>query len=129
MRILGIDFGTKRIGIAVSDELHMLARELAVYSPTQFWHELPKLLTELELESIVLGFPLGMSGQKTKKTEEVENFKVALERVVSVPVILMDERLSSVMAEQVPTGHDRTDSLAAQIVLQNYLNREAGKKK
>lgn len=122
MRILGIDYGEKRIGLAVSDELGMLARELKIVSPASFFAEIDELLKSLEVGTIILGWPLNMSGEKTKKTLEVESFKKRLEAIVSIPVILIDERLSSQMAGNLPGGHKDVDSLAAQIILQNYLN-------
>ena len=79
MRILGIDYGEKRIGLAVSDELGMLARELKIVSPAEFFVELPGIITELEITTIVLGWPLNMSGQETEKTREVKNFKLKVE--------------------------------------------------
>lgn len=122
MRILGIDYGEKRIGLAVSDELGMLARELKIVSPKVFFTELPGLLADFEVESIVLGWPLNMSGEETDKTREVAAFKLNIERAVDIPVILIDERLSSKMAGNLPGGHQNVDSLAAQIILQNYLD-------
>lgn len=123
MRTLGIDYGEKRIGLAVSDELGMLARELKIVSPKVFFKELPKLITDLEVGTIVLGWPLNMGGAETDKTREVGAFKIEIEQIVSVPVILMDERWSSKMASQLPGGHKNLDSLAAQIILQNYLDK------
>lgn len=125
MRIIGIDFGTKRIGIAVSDELQMLARELTILAPAVFWQSVPDLIAEYEAEKIVVGLPLGMAGNKTKKTEEVEAFVAKLQQTVAVPVILIDERLSSQMAAHLPGGQTNVDSLAAQIILQNYLNKNS----
>lgn len=122
MRILGIDYGEKRIGLAVSDELGMLARELKIVSPKEFFKELAKLITEFEVETVVLGWPLNMSGEQTDKTREVGAFKLEVERIAGVPVILIDERWSSKMASNLPGGHKNLDSLAAQIILQNYLN-------
>jgi putative Holliday junction resolvase len=122
VRILGIDYGTKRIGLAVSDELGMLARELDILSPKLFFDTLPDIIADHEIDTIVLGLPLNMSGQETKKTQEVKSFKLQVESVAGIPVILIDERLSSVMASHLPGGQKNVDSLAAQIILQNYLD-------
>ena len=65
MRILGIDYGEKRIGLAVSDEMQMLARELTIVSPKDFFVRLPSLLQEYDIQTIALGFPLNMAGEKT----------------------------------------------------------------
>ena len=123
MRILGIDYGTKRIGLAVSDELHMLARELSILAPGDFWKTLPDLIRENEVGEIVVGLPLGMGAQRTQKTEEAEVFAERIRTTTGLPVILMDERLSSQMAGHLPGAGARVDSLAAQIILQNHLNK------
>ena len=124
MKILGIDYGEKRIGLAISDEGLMLARELNILSPKEFWVTIENLVATNEIKTIALGWPLALSGNETKKTEEVNNFKLKLEAVVKIPVVLVDERLSSVMAGNLAGGHKNIDSLAAQIILQNYLNQQ-----
>lgn len=123
MRILGIDFGTKRIGLAVSDESHTLARELDIVSPKAFWQQLDELVAQQGIERIVIGLPLNMSGSATQKTEQVQAFSDQLQERVQVPIEFMDERLSSVMASHLPGGQQNVDSLAAQIILQNYLDK------
>lgn len=125
MRILGLDYGTKRIGVAVSDELGMLAREVGIQSPSDFWKALPGLVQEYELKEIVVGLPLGMSGNDTQKTQEAKQFAEKVQQVAGVPVILMDERLSSQMASHMPGAGARVDDVAAQIILQNYLNKNS----
>jgi putative Holliday junction resolvase len=122
MRVLGIDYGEKRVGLAISDELLLLARELVILSPKEFWRQLPGLLEQYEVQVIALGWPLNMQGQLTDKTREVEAFQQKLERSCSARVVRVDERLSSQMASSLPGGHKDVDSLAAQIILQNYLN-------
>lgn len=122
-KVLAIDYGTKRIGLAISDETQTLARELAIVSPAEFWQQISALIREHGISRIVLGLPLNMSGQATLKSEEVQKFSDQLQQRVTVPVEMGDERLSSLMAEQI-AGTDRPiDSLAAQIILQNYLNK------
>lgn len=123
MRILGIDYGSVRIGLALSDETQTLAREYAIWSPPQFWQEISQLITKEQVERIVVGLPLNMSGQASQKTIEVQGFHDRLQQTVTLPVEFMDERLSSVMAKQLPGGKTNVDSLAAQIILQNYLDK------
>lgn len=125
MRILGIDYGEKRIGLAISDESQVLARELDILSPKEFWKQIPQLIEKNLITQIVLGWPLNMSGQATEKTKEVENFKLKLESETGLPVEVVDERLSSQMAGNLPGGKTKVDSLAAQIILQNYLNSKS----
>ena len=123
MKILAIDYGTKRIGISISDETQTLAREYGIWSPTEFWQKLETLFEEEAIEKVLVGLPLNMSGEVTEKTEEVQAFNDELQKRIAQPVELVDERLSSVMAEQISGQSQNLDSLAAQIFLQNYLNK------
>ena len=123
MRILGIDYGTKRICLAISDESQTLARELDILSPNEFWKSLNQLIENQEIKLIVIGWPLNMSGQETQKTKEVAAFKSQLEKQTGLRVEVMDERLSSQMAANIAGQDKNIDSLAAQILLQNYLDK------
>lgn len=123
MKILGIDFGSKRIGLAISDETAQLARELVIWSPEEFWQEIANLVTNEAVTTIVVGLPLNMSGEDTDKTEQTREFAKQLEVKVSTPIELVDERLSSQMAEHIAGTSKNIDSLAAQIFLQTYLDR------
>lgn len=123
MKLIGIDYGSKRMGLAISDETLTLARELGVISPEALLPKLEALIEQEEVTGLVLGYPLALSGQETAKTKEVLEFKLRLEAALGLPVYLTDERLSSFMAEQLPGGMKDTDSLAAQIILQNYLDK------
>jgi putative Holliday junction resolvase len=124
MKILGIDYGEKRIGLAVSDESQTFARELTILSPKEFWDQINQLIADHEITVIVLGWPLNMSGEETEKTREVASFKQQAESKTGLPVEIIDERLSSVMAQNLPGGKKNVDSLAAQILLQNYLDKQ-----
>ena len=123
MKILGIDYGEKRIGLAISDETQTLARELDILSPKEFWKSLNLLILNHSISKIVIGWPLNMSGGETQKTKEVESFKLKVESQTGLPVDIMDERLSSQMAEHIKGNKKDLDSLAAQILLQNYLDK------
>lgn len=128
--------------MAISDESLTLARELDILSPKEFWDQLSQLISSQQISKIVLGWPLNMNGERTKKTEEVERFKVKIESKTGLPVEVIDERLTSQMAEHISDdirlrqgfGGSRSknkfgsakndlDSLAAQILLQNYLDK------
>ena len=123
MRVLAIDYGTKRIGLALSDETQTLAREYKILSPSEFWEQISLIISEELVGRVVIGLPLNMSGESTEKTDEAREFADTLKVKVSVPIEMVDERLSSVMAAEI-TGSDKNiDSLAAQIFLQNYLNK------
>ena len=123
MKTLGIDYGEKRIGLAISDETQTFARELVILSPKEFWGQLDQLISDHEISKIVVGWPLNMSGEMTEKTKEVERFKIKVESKTGLPVEIIDERLSSVMAGKMPGGGKNVDSLAAQILLQNWLDK------
>ena len=123
MRILGVDYGEKRIGLAVSDESRTFARELAILSPKEFWEQIKTIIADNQITQIVLGWPLNMSGEETKKTREVESFRFQVAGETGLPVEVMDERLSSQMAESISGRKKDLDSLAAQILLQNYLDK------
>ncbi len=123
MRILGIDFGEKRIGLAISDESYTLAREMGILSPKEFWQDINQLISRQQISKIVLGWPLNMSGEMTEKTKEVAEFKKKLGEQINIEIDIMDERLSSQMASHLSGGQRNIDSLAAQILLQNYLNK------
>ncbi len=123
MKILGIDYGTKRVGLAISDETQTLARELNILSPKEFWWGIKDLIESESISRIVIGLPLNMSGEATHSTEAAQKFYDELQlRFPEIPLEFMDERLSSVMAESMGRKKD-VDSLAAQIILQNYLDR------
>lgn len=122
-KFLGIDYGEIRIGLAISDESRTFARELAILSPKEFWQSLNSLILNNSISLIVLGWPINMAGEETQKTAEVRVFKEKLEKETGIEVEIMDERLSSQMAEHLPGGKKNVDSLAAQILLQNYLDK------
>lgn len=123
MKILGIDYGEKRIGLAVSDESQTFARELMILSPKEFFNQINQLISNHEISLIVLGWPLNMSGGETQKTAEVNAFKEKLGILVDIKIDIIDERLSSQMAENITGNKKDLDSLAAQILLQNYLDK------
>ncbi len=124
MKILGIDYGEKRIGLAISDESQTFARELNILSPNEFWKSIKDLVNQNEISSIVIGWPLNMKGEMTKKTKEVEDFKERLQNEVGIIIEVSDERLTSVMAGSLLGKNEGLDSLAAQILLQNWLDKK-----
>ncbi len=123
MKILGIDYGEKRIGLAISDETQTFARELSILSPKEFWQSIENIIEDNQITKIVVGWPLNMSGEMTEKTKEVESVKLKVESKTGLPVEIMDERLTSVMAQNISGSKKNIDSLAAQILLQNYLDK------
>lgn len=136
MRILGLDFGSKTVGAAVSDELGMTAQGLEIIrrkSPGKLRQTLARiqeLTEEYQVEEIVLGYPKHMNNTEGERCERTQEFKEMLERRCSVPVTLWDERLTTVEADRtmMEAGirrEDRkeyVDKLAAVFILQSYLD-------
>ena len=132
-RSLGIDLGIKRVGIALSDNLNMIAsplKTLTYDNKKDLLIQLSKLIFEFDVEIIVLGLPLNMSGTDSLQTKKIRDFKSSLS-VLKVPIIYEDERLSSVSAKRsmvtqnIKTGHNKAeiDMRAATIILQQYLDK------
>jgi putative Holliday junction resolvase len=132
-RILGIDYGRKRIGLAVSDSLRLIAQPLTTLlrDPAgKWWQELDGIVHEQEIEALVVGYPLSMKGTPSLQTEEVERFISELKERLSVPVYRFDERLTSAAARRalherkIKTGHRKAqvDRIAAALILQDYLD-------
>ena len=137
MRILALDPGTKRIGIAVSDELKMIAQPLEYVAATPFADvlvRLKELLHEKEVELILVGLPRNMNGSYGPAALKVQEFVAALRGAVTVPIQTWDERLTSVQANRfliqgnVRRGQrkEKVDKTAAAILLQSYLDSLAG---
>ncbi len=122
MKILGVDYGSKRVGLAISDELGMLARELEVVDSKKCLERIKELLERETISKVVVGLPLGMGGQDTQKTTEVRKFVEFLAGKIAVPVETFDERMTTQMARSIPGGQKDVDSLAAQMILQMYLD-------
>lgn len=136
MRCLGIDYGTRRIGLAYGDELGV-ATPLAALTqadPGRRWAALIDLIRQRRVSEIVLGYPYNMDGTAGFKAREVDGFAARLRQETSLPVHLVDERLTSHEAEStVPASKRRdirrsglVDSRAAALILQDYLNQKLG---
>ena len=130
-RALGIDYGDTRIGIALSDPMQIITKPFATLKNNEeFLDELKKIINEKEVEEVVVGYPVGMKGQVTKQTEKVEMFIEKLKSTLEIEIVKIDERLSSVSAENilrqqgVKTGHNKSmiDDTSAAIILQEYLD-------
>lgn len=132
-RLLGIDHGDARIGIAMSDETAFLASPLTtVKSNRMATDEIVALVEEHGVEKIVIGLPRNMDGSYGPATEKVRAFAEKLKQKTDVPIVEWDERLSTVSAhnalrEAGLDGRKRkgvVDKVAAQIILQNYLDAQ-----
>ncbi len=133
MRILAIDHGTKRMGIAISDELGMIAHPLE-FVPAEpfagFLERLTQILNEKRIELILVGVPRNMDGSYGPAALKVRDFVGALQGAIMIPIKTLDERLTSVQAHRLLTeaevsGRQRkgkVDKSAAAILLQGYLD-------
>jgi len=133
MKILGIDYGEKRIGLALSDPSNTVARSLKVLKRNgtrKLLGEIKAVVDQNKIEKIVIGLPKNMNGSLGEKGNEVLAFVKILEKVVKVPIVTWDERLTTVSAEKVlrqaelsrKKRKDILDKLSACIILQNYLD-------
>jgi putative holliday junction resolvase len=132
MRLLGIDFGTRRIGLAYGDEIGVATPlpALVAPDPKKQWNGLAAVLKERRITEVVLGHPLNMDGTAGPKAREVEAFGLRIQSEFGLPVHLVDERLTSYEAESTiePSKRrsvrrsGRIDSRAATLVLQDFLD-------
>lgn len=133
MKILGIDYGSRRIGLAISDELGITARPLAVIERKNLDRDLDileNMARESNVEQIVLGLPLRLDGTRGIQCEKVEKFAAALRERTALPIILWDEALSTWEADELMISagikskkrRKMVDKIAAGIILQSYLN-------
>ncbi len=136
MRIMGLDFGSKTVGVAVSDPLFLTAQGVETIrrkSETKLRQTLARieeLIAEYEVERIVLGYPRHMNGDEGDRCEKTKEFQSTLTRRTGLPVELWDERLTTVMAEESlkESGVRReergeyVDEVAATLILQNFLD-------
>jgi putative Holliday junction resolvase len=133
-RILALDYGRRRIGLALSDELHLTAQPLATLQRTNRRNDirrLRELARKHAVGRIVVGHPVRLDGSPGEMAEEVERFAARLGKELGLPVELVDERLSSWEAGQVRAerpsasrkGRASLDAVAAAVILRDYLER------
>ena len=131
-RILGIDYGDSRIGLALSDPLMIIASPFrTIPNKGDDWviRDLKAIISEKEIECFVVGLPIGLKDQDTHQTKKVRTFAHTI-TILNIPIHLQDERLSSVSAEKsliqqnIKTGHNKhmIDERAAAIFLQQFLD-------
>ena len=131
-RVLGLDYGDSRIGLALSDPLKMIASPLKTISNRSFEFikkNLSDLIIENDIELIVVGLPISLKGKETKQTKKVKLFIKQI-HCFTIPIFTQDEILSSIsakkslMIQKIKTGHNKQliDSTAAAIFLQQFLD-------
>ena len=141
MRVMAIDYGTKAIGVAISDELQLTVRPLTTIrrekqNQMHAVERVCELAREHEIGVLVVGLPLNMNGTRGDAAEKVENFVADLRPHLSIPIILIDERLTSYEADQIlremgigqKERKAKSDEYAAVLILQDYLDGQLRQK-
>ena len=136
MRIMGLDFGSKTVGVAISDPLFLTAQGIEIIRRKEenklrkTLARIEELILEYEVEEIVLGYPKNMNDTLGERAARTEEFKAQLERRTGLKVILWDERLTTIAAEKAmiegglrrEERKEQVDKLAAVLILQGYLD-------
>ena len=132
-RILGIDFGSRRVGLALSDVTRTIASPLkfiSYKSLPELLNNLKETITDSEVSELVVGYPIGMKGQMTQQTKEVDKFIEHLRKQLNINVIPVDERLTSVQSSRIlqeqgiksSRNKGAVDIVSASLILQSYLD-------
>ncbi len=122
MKILGVDYGKKRIGLAKAQSDVDVVLPFGIVGSIE---ELVGVINKEAIDKIVLGLPIGLEGGENRGTEEVKKFIKELEQKINTPIELVDERLTSKQADSMG-GETSRDEKAAMIILQTYLDKYAG---
>ena len=143
MRIMGLDFGSRTVGVAISDSLLLTAQGVEIIRRKeenklrQTLARIAELIVANEVEEIVLGLPKNMNDTEGVRVELTKEFKEKLERRTGLPVVFWDERLTTVAADKAmmeagirrENRKDYVDMIAATLILQGYLDRRNNEKK
>ena len=131
-KIMSIDYGTVRIGIALSDPLQIIANPFKVIQNTgeEVFSEIKSIIKSEKVGIIIVGLPVNLEGKDTKKTIEVRDFFKKLKNRISIPIIYWDESYSSLEAEEmlkrmgksIKESRKVVDKFAASIILKSYLD-------
>lgn len=135
MKCLGMDLGTKTLGLATSDKLGLIAspyKTIRYSSIEELAEDVNSIIDELHIEKLVLGYPKNMNNSLGFAVERTNNFKTILENLTGMEIELVDERLSTVEAEKYLISSDMRrenrkkviDAVAASIILDTYLRKE-----
>jgi putative Holliday junction resolvase len=126
MKYLGIDYGTRRTGVAISPDSRVAVVKEVIHTTSQnkTIERIKQIVAEDGIECIVVGLPVSMQNNPTEMTEKAKLFVEKLRNHVSIPVQTIDERFTTDMAEKLLRGikHEERDQVSAQILLQNFLD-------
>ena len=132
-RVMALDYGERKIGVALSDSLQMIAypyKTIDRKKTPNYIGEIKNILEDKEVEAIVVGYPISMSGQETKQTKITMDFINELKTKLNIEIFKYDERLSSKEAarylknQNIKTGHnkEKIDQISASIILEQFLS-------
>ena len=132
-RVMALDYGERKIGVALSDSLQMIAypyKTIDRKKTPNYIGEIKNILEDKEVEAIVVGYPISMSGQETKQTKITMDFINELKNKLNIEIFKYDERLSSKEAsrylknQNIKTGHnkEKIDQISASIILEQFLS-------
>lgn len=135
MRIMGLDYGSKTVGVALTDPLGLIAQPLETISRgsenklRRTLARLEEIVNEYQVGSIILGFPVNMDDSIGERAQKSLEFKIKLEKRLELPVILQDERLTTVAADEIleemdvprPDRKKYIDKIAAACILEDYM--------
>jgi putative holliday junction resolvase len=137
MRVMALDYGERCVGVAISDELQLTVRPLTTIRRekrgfAQVIERIRELVAENEIATLVVGLPLNMDGSRGAAVGRVESFISDLRRSVSIPVVTVDERLTSREADRIlremgvglRERRARSDEYAASVILQDYIDEQ-----
>ena len=132
-RILGIDYGQRRIGLAISDPLNIIAKPMTFLDTKDdidIINHLQKIIKDKKITKLVVGLPLNMKGKDSAQTKLTRDFADLLKSKINLPIYFQDERLSSITAKKILIQQDKSpsrnkgfiDEIAAAVFLQEYLD-------
>ncbi len=121
-RVLGVDYGRKRVGMAVSDSQRKIALPHGVVKREKFMEELEKLIKEKQVDTVVFGLPMSLSGKELEMAKEIREVARRIKDRFGVKVILKDERFTSKLVEEKFGKDGPIDHYSAGIILQEYLD-------
>ena len=137
MRVMALDYGERGVGVAISDELQLTVRPLTTIRRekrrrAELIERVRELVAENEIATLVVGLPLNMDGSRGAAVERVESFISDLRRSVSIPIVAVDERLTSREADRMlremgvgpRERRARSDEYAASVILQDYIDEQ-----
>lgn len=124
MRLMGIDYARNKVGAAISDENQKMAFPLTVLTnDKKIIENIKKICREYNIEKIILGLPLDLANKPTDNTKPAENFKLKLEKELSIPVIFEKEFYTTKEAERVQGMVEQIDASAAALILRHYIDK------